>query len=143
MEIITNACLVCTLVYQWIHNPQIQSNSCKLEKGKVNLIINGPNGLGCYKSLTQPLPDLLKQIFPLHTCATNLLVHVILIHRCNSKVKNNQHQHLPDVWTFSSEGCIGDIGKSSHLAFFFLHITCTVLIIQRCLFTCMHVCGMW
>ena len=80
MEIITNACLVCTLVYQWIHNPQIQSNSCKLEKGRVNLIINGPNGLSCYQSLTQPLPDLLKQIFHyIDPCATHLLAHVILI----------------------------------------------------------------
>ena len=52
-----------------------------------------------------------------------LLVHVILIYRCNS-IKGQKQLALAlasDVWTFSSEGCIGDIGKSSHLAFFHIH----------------------
>ena len=71
-----------------------------------------------------------------------LLVHVILIYRCNS-IKGQKQLALAlasDVWTFSSEGCIGDIGKKQSFSFF--SYSCTVLIIRRHLFTCMYVeCG--
>ena len=62
-----------------------------------------------------------------------LLVHVILIIAAIVRSKTTSTSTCLMCGPFSSEGCIGDIGKSSHLAFFHIHALYEDVYLHACM----------